>query len=107
MRNYPWPGNVRELRNVIEQVVIMARGDVIGPELLHLTPTDDFNSSVPATAPTLLPRQGVNLAQFEKDLVAQALDQANWNVTQAAKLLGISRDALRYRIEKFQLARPS
>ena len=57
--------------------------------------------------PTLLPRQGVNLAQFEKDLVAQALDQANWNVTQAAKLLGISRDALRYRIEKFQLARPS
>jgi transcriptional regulator of acetoin/glycerol metabolism len=49
----------------------------------------------------------VNLAQFEKDLVAQALDQANWNVTQAAKLLGISRDTLRYRIEKFQLAQPS
>jgi two-component system response regulator AtoC len=80
---------------------------VIGPELLHLTPTDDFNSSVPATAPTLLPPRGVNLAQFEKDFVAQALDQANWNVTQAAKLLGISRDTLRYRIEKFQLARPS
>jgi DNA-binding NtrC family response regulator len=107
LRNYHWPGNVRELRNVIEQVVIMAREDVIGPELLHLTPTDDFNSSVPGTALTLLPPQGVNLAQFEKDLVAQALDQANWNVTQAAKLLGISRDTLRYRIEKFQLARPS
>jgi DNA-binding NtrC family response regulator len=104
MRDYSWPGNVRELRNVIEQVVIMARGNVIGPELLHLSRAEDFNPSVPAPA---LPPQGVNLTQFEKDLVAKALDQANWNVTQAAKLLGISRDTLRYRIEKFQLARPS
>ncbi len=101
MRGYAWPGNVRELRNAIEQAVIMARSDVIGPEHLHLTRIDT------AMEPALPPTEGVTLVQMERDLVAKALDKANWNVTLAAKLLGISRDTLRYRIEKFQLARHS
>jgi two-component system, NtrC family, response regulator AtoC len=99
MRGYAWPGNVRELRNVVEQAVIMAKGDVIGPEHLHLARVDT------AMEPAPLPSEGVNLAQVERDLVTKALEQANWNVTQAARMLGISRDTLRYRIEKFQLAR--
>jgi DNA-binding NtrC family response regulator len=106
MRGYTWPGNVRELRNVIEQAVIMARADAIGPEHLHLSLIDDpAAASSPVSG--ALPTHGVSLIQVERDLVAKALDQANWNVTQAAQLLGISRDTLRYRIEKFQLARRS
>jgi DNA-binding NtrC family response regulator len=101
MRDYAWPGNVRELRNAIEQAVFLAKSDVMGPEHLHLTRIDT------AMDPAPLPTTGVSLVQVERDLVAKALDQANWNVTQAARLLGISRDTLRYRIEKFQLARQS
>jgi two-component system response regulator AtoC len=107
MRAYPWPGNVRELRNMIEQCVIMARSDMIGAEHLHLTPPDDFVTAAASVLPGPLPPQGVNLAQFERDLVAKALTQSNWNVTHAARLLGISRDTLRYRMEKFQLGRRS
>jgi DNA-binding NtrC family response regulator len=64
MRGYAWPGNVRELRNAIEQAVIMARSDVIGPEHLHLTRIDT------AMEPALPPTEGVTLVQMERDLVA-------------------------------------
>jgi DNA-binding NtrC family response regulator len=99
MRGYAWPGNVRELRNVVEQAVIMAKSDVIEPAHLHLARIETLME------PTTLPPDGVNLVQVERDLVAKALEKTNWNVTQAARLLGISRDTLRYRIDKYQLAR--
>jgi two-component system, NtrC family, response regulator AtoC len=54
----------------------------------------------------VLPAGGVSLGQFERDLLTQALAQTSWNITRAAKLLGITRDTLRYRMEKFSLRPP-
>ena len=101
LQRHRWPGNVRELRNVIEQTVIMAQHDVIGPEQLHLAPGTERDDAAPVVG------DADQLALAERDLVTRALNQANWNVTHAAKILGVSRDTLRYRMEKFQLSRPA
>lgn len=102
---HAWPGNVRELRNVMEQAVLLSRQDVIGPEALALTP--GFGSPASAesspTARFTLPAAGICLDDVERHLVVQALEQTSWNVTRAAKLLGLSRDTMRYRMEKFAL----
>jgi two-component system, NtrC family, response regulator AtoC len=98
---YGWPGNVRELRNTVERAMLLTGG-------MQLTP-EDF----PAAAPTVvrlnedipLPSAGVNLEQLERSLVVQALQRSDWNQTQAARLLGLNRDQIRYRIEKFGLER--
>jgi DNA-binding NtrC family response regulator len=105
--NYSWPGNVRELRNMIEQTVLLSRREVIEPSQLALVP-DLFkiNKESPEekeNGRVTLPRQGISLEEVERDLVLQALDRTAWNVTQAAKLLGLTRDTLRYRMEKYQL----
>jgi len=54
-----------------------------------------------------LPPNGIDLEQLERSLVVQALDRSGWNQTKAATLLGLNRDQIRYRIEKFKLERPS
>jgi two-component system, NtrC family, response regulator AtoC len=107
LQAHRWPGNVRELRNMIEQCVIMARSAAIGPEQLSLS------AGVEAGAEDGLPEAArtdadgsMNLTQVERDLVLRALNDAGWNITQAAKVLGVSRDTLRYRIEKFGFTRP-
>jgi DNA-binding NtrC family response regulator len=102
LMNYSWPGNIRELRNVIERVFILEEGDVIRPE--HLPKEISVFSSVreDSAQPALtLPREGVSLEEVEKDFINQALKIADGNQTKAAKLLGLSRDALRYRMQKF------
>jgi DNA-binding NtrC family response regulator len=110
MQEYGWPGNVRELRNVIEQSVIMARGSTVGPE--HLNLSTDFEPATPPIADPSradlegLPRNALNLSQAERSLLERALDESSWNITQAAKRLGVSRDTLRYRIEKYGFSRP-
>jgi DNA-binding NtrC family response regulator len=103
-----WPGNVRELRNVIEQAVLLARADVIQPEQISIATTfgePALGRSAEAEAPAAseFPREGIKLEEVERTLLLRALERTDWNVTQAAKLLGLSRDTLRYRIEKFQL----
>ncbi len=121
---HAWPGNVRELRNVIERAMILTRGDrldlgdlpseVASPaSLAPVFPVSSHPADIPvATTATLtevgagrfhLPPDGLVLADVERDLVQQALDRAEGNQTKAAKLLGISRDQLRYRLEKFHL----
>jgi DNA-binding NtrC family response regulator len=97
---YHWPGNVRELRNVVERAMLLARGDTLD--------ADDFSlmGGVPASALFELPPQGVSLEEVEKQLLLQALARADGNQTHAGQLLGINRDQVRYRIEKFGLERP-
>ena len=105
MRSYTWPGNVRELRNVIENAVLLSEEDLIGPGGLSLSPTlaaAGGASSAPVFPPPL-PIEGIRLEDVERDLVRQALERESWNVTRAARLLGLSRDTLRYRIDKYQL----
>jgi DNA-binding NtrC family response regulator len=97
---YPWPGNVRELRNAIERAVLLAESDVLGP--------DDFSSMRRSTRPRAsscldLPAEGIDLAELEQRFVRQALERTGGNQSRAARLLGMNRDQIRYRIEKFDL----
>jgi len=96
-----WPGNVRELRNLIEQTVLLATEPVIqaGHMAFHGMPEPA------APAPGGLPEPSPHLDQVERDLIVQALERCAWNITRAARELGISRDTLRYRMEKHGLVR--
>jgi DNA-binding NtrC family response regulator len=109
MLRYAWPGNVRELRNVLEQAVIMASGLQIDAADLRLTSSLASPMVAPAasaTTPQVEASADVrvpNLASAERDLLVRALAQSDGNVSQAARLLGVTRDTLRYRIEKHGL----
>jgi transcriptional regulator with GAF, ATPase, and Fis domain len=99
--DYRWPGNVRELRNAVERAMLLADGDTLSPV--------DF--PIAATGGSLghaieLPPNGVDLEEVERGLVLQALERTGWNQTRAAKLLGLNRDQIHYRIEKFKLVPP-
>jgi DNA-binding NtrC family response regulator len=103
---YAWPGNVRELRNVLERAVILAPGDMLTvehlpPELVETTAGRADDSTKPASLS--LPAEGLRLEEVERDLVRQALESTAGNQVRAARLLGISRDALRNRMKKFGL----
>jgi transcriptional regulator with PAS, ATPase and Fis domain len=94
-----WPGNVRELRNAVERAMLLAEGDTLtagdvggGPE-----------GPVRLGERVELPAGGLDLEELERSLVVQALERTSWNQTRAAALLGLNRDQIRYRIEKFQL----
>ena len=104
-QQYRWPGNVRELRNVIERLVLLGPDDVIGAGDLP-TELRFAAKAAPAatgTCPFELPAEGVDLEAVEKGLLQQALTRSAGNQSAAARLLGISRYALRYRMEKFDL----
>ncbi len=102
LESYAWPGNVRELRNVIERAMLLCEGDRLVPE--------DFLvlAARPAIEPGFrLPPAGIALDELERDLVVQALRRTGGNQTQAARLLHLNRDQIRYRIEKFGLDLPA
>jgi DNA-binding NtrC family response regulator len=108
LRRHRWPGNVRELRNIVEQAVLLASGTVIDGVHLNLCSPTVFaeqqqSAGMPSDEAAAFPREGVQLAAVERDLLLRALNHTGWNVTQAARLLGLSRDTLRYRIDKFGL----
>jgi len=103
--SHRWPGNVRELRNVIERIVVLESGKAILPDHLPkeiLYPKGD-GSRVTFGSGILLPEKGLSLDLVERDLILQALEKSGGNKTQAAKLLGITYDSLRYQIKKFGL----
>ncbi len=99
--NYSWPGNVRELRNVIERAVILGDGDTLLMEHLPLEILGQTSRQGKVTHGIQIPPEGISLEKVEEALVRQALKVTNGNQTKAAKLLDISRDALRYRMQKF------
>jgi DNA-binding NtrC family response regulator len=119
--NHDWPGNVRELKNAIERAMILEDEPVLRPAYLpfsvaqqhaHVTAFEHMSPSAgPSTAlangrslPRLsIPDGGTSLEEVERALVEMALRQASGNQTHAAKLLDISRDALRYKMKKFGL----
>lgn len=99
--SYAWPGNVRELRNVCERLCILLAGRTI--EENNLPP--EIVNRAPAQRPDIvLPERGINLEQVEIDLIRQALDRTNGNRSRSAKLLGISRDTLLYRMQKYGIS---
>lgn len=104
-RNYPWPGNVRELRNVLERIMLLHSEPIIRPE--HLPPelVSGRTPAAPATAPAGSAELNLDLGleETEKNLILQALQATRGNQLQAARLLKISRDTLRYRMKKFNI----
>ena len=101
LKGYRWPGNVRELRNVFERAVLLSDGDTLGPGDIVLGRLGE--SKAESVNGFVLPSGGMDLRELEGTLIRQALTQANNNQTQAAKLLRLSRDAFRYRMEKLGL----
>ncbi|MCY1481497.1 Regulatory protein AtoC [compost metagenome] len=113
LMSYSWPGNVRELRNMLEQTVLLTQSNLIGPSQLNLCPSlidEGLVMPMPASHPPLPEYDdshgGLSLPEVERDMVIKTLDKTDWNVTKSARLLGLSRDMLRYRIEKLGLMRP-
>jgi DNA-binding NtrC family response regulator len=98
LRGYGWPGNVRELRNVIERAMLLSDAERLDARDFTVTTNavntgDDFE----------LPATGVDLEKLERSLVIQALKRSGGNQTKAGTFLGLNRDQIRYRIEKFGL----
>ena len=101
LRNYNWSGNVRELKNVIERAMILGDGDILLMEHLPIEILGQASKQGGVIEGIRIPPDGISLEKVEEALVRQALKMTNGNQTRAAKLLDISRDALRYRMQKF------
>ena len=103
--NYVWPGNVRELQNALERTVALCPGERL--ELADLPPNISNFVAAPRASLSELPDGGVDLealvAEIEKDLIKQALQQTRFSQKRAAKLLGLTPRSLRYRLQKYEL----
>jgi len=114
LKRHAWPGNVRELRNVIERAMLFATGSRLEAKDLLLdagyrpkSPTlPEAQPAATDTDPFILPAAGLRLDELEEKLVRQAMARAGGNKSRAAKILGISRDQIRYRLEKMNQANP-
>jgi PAS domain S-box-containing protein len=104
LMSHDWPGNVRELRNAIERAMILEESSLITPPSLPIAIARP-EASLAAAAPSGLeiPTDGLSLEDNERSLLARALEKTNGNQTQAARLLRITRDTLRYKMKKFNL----
>ena len=97
LERYPWPGNVRELRNAMERAVLLSRSELILPE--HLPARVRAAAEQPATAEAADPAR---LEEIERQAIMQALQKHDFNRTETAKALGISRRALLYKLQHFR-----
>ena len=103
--HHDWAGNVRELRNAIERSMILEESSFISPASLPMAvgPSGVAPVSLPMNAAPAFPDVGMSLEDNEKQLILRALEKTGGNQTQAAKLLKITRDTLRYKMKKFTL----
>jgi DNA-binding NtrC family response regulator len=102
---YAWPGNVRELINVVERAALLNPGRPVEPAMLGLGPPPGAAVAVgPDGVSVDFTRGPVDLETLERALLERALRHSRWNRAQAAQLLGLTKETLRYRIEKFRLA---
>ncbi len=100
LMTYHWPGNVRELENVIERSLVLAGGDTLEPADIRLDSAP--RAPLPATSEYGVP-EGMTLDEYEQAIIRDALKRANGNKSQAARLLGLTRNALRYRLSQMGL----
>jgi DNA-binding NtrC family response regulator len=96
--DYHWPGNVRELENIITRAATLAPGDALDASDIHFDPESPSRRAGTNTSPVL--PSGMTLEKWEEEMIREALRQANGNKSQAARALGLSRNALRYRLSK-------
>jgi DNA-binding NtrC family response regulator len=102
LMDFHWPGNVRELENILERGVTLSSSSTLDAADIHLDSTPTRTDTGPAAA---LP-DGMTLDQWEEDAIREALRRANGNKSQAARALGLSRNALRYRLSKMGVPDP-
>src|SRR5947207_14879382 len=104
MIDYSWPGNVRQLESAIERAILLCEGDLITVEDL---PSEVRQEVGPASEGAFkLPAEGINFEDVERNLITQAMEQTDYNITKAAKLLGLTFRTLQYRLEKFGIKKP-
>ena len=103
LKRHSWPGNVRELKNIIERILILETSDHIEAGNLPPEITHSGESRERIAVVEEFPATGLSLEEVEKDLIRKAIIKAEGNQTKAAELLGLSRDTLRYRMQKFGL----
>jgi PAS domain S-box-containing protein len=101
--SHDWPGNVRELRNAIERAMILEDSSLITTASLPIAIARPEATSGAMLAPMEIPQDGLSLEDNERSLLARALEKTGGNQTQAARLLRITRDTLRYKMKKFNL----
>ena len=103
LRRYPWPGNIRELRNFAERTLLLLPGSTVTATNLPREMTQADRPGVAAGGGFDLPESGIRLEDLEVDMIRQALDRTGGNRSRAARLLGLTRDTLLYRIKKYAL----
>ncbi len=102
---YSWPGNVRQLESAIERALLLAEGDELTVEDLPVEIRSAAQSE--GAGGFKLPPEGISFEELEKSLIIQAMEQTGWNITRAAKLLGLSFRTMQYRLDKFGIKRPN
>jgi DNA-binding NtrC family response regulator len=107
---HTWPGNVRELANEIERAVLLETGPEIGLTLLAkaigASPPPVLSPTGPGRVEVHLPEGGIAFEAIERQVLLHALEMSGWTVTQAARLLRLSRDTFRYRMERLRIQTP-
>jgi len=106
--NYEWPGNIRELQNVIERSVILSQGNDIKVHHLpkEIQKIKNIGNTGNVTDQGLIlnfPDKGISFDEVERELILKALEKSTGNQTKAAQLLGLTRSALLYRAQKYQI----
>ena len=104
MMNYSWPGNVRQLESAIERAILLCEGDQITIDDLPLEVRQE--SRPVAEGAFKLPPEGISFEDVERDLIMQAMEKTDYNITKSAKLLGLTFRTLQYRLEKFGIKKP-
>jgi DNA-binding NtrC family response regulator len=102
LQEYHWPGNVRELENVVERSVLLAQGPRVEAADVRIETGQRSRAAAGASADQFLP-EGMTLDEYEQSLIREALKRANGNKSHAARLLGLTRNALRYRLAQMGL----
>src|SRR5208283_5260654 len=99
--SHDWPGNVRELRNAIERAMILEESSLITPPSLPIAISrPDGDGTHEVAQPVVIPNDGMSLEDNERSLLMRAIEKTNGNQTQAARLLRVTRDTLRYKMKK-------
>jgi DNA-binding NtrC family response regulator len=104
IRHYHWPGNIRELRNVIERAALMAQGDVLDKDDLVLE--SRFVETTSKTPPAAQQNNVTKLKDLEKNTILEALEKTHWIQQDAARLLGVSKRVIHYKIKKYGIKHP-
>jgi transcriptional regulator with PAS, ATPase and Fis domain len=102
LQEYDWPGNVRELKNVIERAIILENEEIMQLEHLPRELVSQSTGSDSGPLEFVLPPEGVDIEDVERELIRQALDMSDGNQSKAAKKLSLGIDAFRYRMKKFK-----